>query len=336
MRSRTTRGWHALAWLGGTFVGLQLLASVALDYVVPSVRNPMLHKHLDDLTSAAIPEVVCLGSSRLGCAIDDRLASQVLRQATGEPRVRVFNAALPGADPVTWEPIVQELLAQPTPPRLFVLELVPESVSERSISVTFHIERQLTWSNLHEYVRGAALTPNLGRLILSRILPLLAFREPLRASALRPLRERAYHSGQERYGDIPWDEVVGGTREPSSDARIRASLYLVDKELRDYSPRGPARAALERSLARCRAAGVPVLLLGVPLPQAHRDKYTPTVAAAFADYVASLGGEYVACGDRLPDACFADHNHASGDGRTRFTRDFVTAVLAPRWWTLTR
>ena len=342
MTKRTpSPGWQALLWMGGVFVLVQFTAGLVLDYGVPDVRNPLLRMHLHSIDSRRTPpEILCLGSSRTGCGIDDRLATRFLRVATNNADVQIFNAALPGADPVSWEPLVKELLAREVPPRLFVLEVIPESLSDRSASVHFHIDRQLTWTTLPGHLKAALATPNLGRLLVSRLLPLFAFRECIRAASVPDHEEERPGTATEVYGGIPWMEVVIGATATEPSQRVRSGLFLVDRELRDYAPQGPARAALERSLERCRAAGVPVLLLGVPLPGPHREKYTPAIEASFRDYVAELrtrfDAPYVDCRDALPDALFADPNHAAPEGRERFTRYLAEAILAPRWNALSR
>jgi hypothetical protein len=330
----------------GVFLALQLTAGLVLDYVLPYWRNPFPRILLHDIDRRrTTPEILLLGTSRTGCCIDDRLATQRLREQTGDAGVQVFNASFPAADPVAWEPLLERVLERPTLPRLLVLELIPESVTDRSHCVQFHILRQMTWTTVPEHLRAVFATGNLGRLLTARFLPLFAFRDRIGDGVVDLWHHEAEDappgSATETYSSVRWNQIIpGGNTAEEIDRRLRVGLHQVDLELSGYVPRGPAREALERSLSRCGAAGVPVVLLGVPLAGPHRERYTPAIQATFAAYVEELklkfGTTYRDCRDALPDALFTDHNHAASAGQQEFSRNLTDAILALRWREMTR
>jgi len=83
----------------------------------------MPHPHLsrfaasDDAHSAARisgafdpPEILILGSSRAGRAIDAPETTSLLRQARGDATVRIFDAAVPAGAPILMNRLADDLL----------------------------------------------------------------------------------------------------------------------------------------------------------------------------------------------------------------------------------
>src|SRR5262249_23019885 len=103
---------------------------------------------------------------------------------------------------------------------------------------------------------------------------------------------------------------------------------------------GGETSALERVLARSRAAGIRVVLVGVPVSSWVRELYTPTVEGTFRGYMERLrerdGTEFVDYRARMPDRRVSDHHHLNPPGGTLFARLLATEVLAPRLHASTR
>lgn len=334
MRS-SVRGWHALLWMGGVFALVQILSGIALDQLIAQVRFPLVQKHLRNLNQVpTFPEIVAIGSSRLGCSLDDRLATAHLRAVTSDPQVRVYNGAIAGSDPCGWELLIEPILARSNLPRLLVIEVMPETVSDRSHCVWFAIQRQLTWANWPDHWPALVATKNLPRFVTSRCLPLLFHRHRIAEALVEVMQAEP---PCECFSPTCWTQQIVGDPHLPATQRLRRGIGRLDIELDDYAPRGPYRQALERILTRCQEAAVPVVLLGVPVASTNREKYTPTVEAVYRDYLAELcerfGVTVRDLRDAVPDEDFADHNHLLPTGTLRFTPMLVERVLAPVWRT---
>jgi hypothetical protein len=102
--------------------------------------------------------------------------------------------------------------------------------------------------------------------------------------------------------------------------------------LRCYRLGGEARA-LDRFLARSRAAGIPVVLVGVPVSSWVRELYTPEVEHAFGAYLDQVtargDADFVDYRARFADRYFIDHHHLNGEAGTLFARMLANEVMAP-------
>src|SRR5262249_43505166 len=119
---------------------------------------------------------------------------------------------------------------------------------------------------------------------------------------------------------------------PQPNAATLSGLRQTRSWLRHYRLGGEARA-LDRFLARSRAAGIPVVLVGVPVTGVVRQLDRPEVEYAFRGYpeqVTARGdADFVDYRARFADRYFVDHHHLSGPGGTLFARMLATEVVAP-------
>ena len=339
------RGQSVLFWCLIWFAVLQLAIGFVLDRQVLDLRFAILKPNLELLSRRPSPEIVCIGSSRSGSSICDSELTRAMRLLTGDSSLRTFNSAFPVGDVVATEFAINRMLDQGCRPQLVVLELVPEEVARTNCWTTEHLRRQLTWSDLGEHLRSLMVTGNSGRLLLSRALPAYYFRtEICQAIVFRPeppvLTAANYEGGEEAEDGsaLDWSKLLVPAPASDIEARTRAGIYGLERDLLGYQVGGPSVRALERTITRLQSVGARVVLLGVPLASAHRAVYLPEIEMKFQAYLADLqvefGVPYIDCRDALPDECFLDHHHASFAGAVRFSPHFAEQHLAPLWRTI--
>jgi hypothetical protein len=345
---KASRGRRILLWTAGLFLLGQAAAGVVADRFLWKERSPMLFQHLARVQALPQPPgVVCLGSSRLGCALDDEAATRTLQQEAGDGAPRVYNASLPAGDYLASEVTLHELLCRGWKPRSLVLEICPELVNARNEWIKFYISRGLTWKDVPAFLVEATRTDNLGRLLHARLLPVSFYRDAYQ-TRLAGLARRAVQdalatrepAGQAPVPPIDW---LGILRQGLANPNVRTGdltqtgLHAARRGLRDFHPGGNSVAALERLLGVCRAEGIAVVLLAPPMTAARRDLYTPAIEASFRTFlegvIQTYGCRFVDCRDWLPDADFFDDHHATPEGCSRFSRRLCEQVLAPMWRT---
>jgi hypothetical protein len=349
---RRQRGRSVLLWGLGAFVALQLTASVLLDYVWPQLRFPPFFAQAERAGAFPVaPSIVCLGSSRCGCLLDEDEISDVVRRLTGDVQAQFFNAAVPAGDLYVNEKLLYELLQRGMRPRYVLIELCPESVHQQNAWLTLHVGRQLRWDELPAYLLEVQRTGNALRLAGTRFLPLFALREQIRdhvasaaqgwygtfvgaegAKAPRPVAVLPTGPMPD-WTKLSADALRDTKAEPSADTKI--NLQAVAQELKAYRPGGNSALALERMVRRCREHGIEPILFGVPLSSAHRGYYTEAVERPYQEFLRAFaqrhGCRYVEYRDALPDQFFLDHHHASKAGRLLFSRRLGVEMLGPLW-----
>lgn len=350
--SSRARGRRALAWGAATFLALQLTAGVLLDYRWPEVRFPFFYETAARPDLFAVPpSIVCLGSSRFGCLLDEMEVTRVVRQLTGDPAVQAFNASVGAGDLVVSEKMLERLLARGLQPRYALVELSPESVNHLNRWLTLHVGRQLRWDEVPGYFVEVTRTGNLMRLAGTRLLPLHVYRNQIRGYFVGHTRDwyeeliRGQAAHRPRQGDegLPttptdWAKLVAdglGAGTAVAGADTTRDLAGLRRELDAYRPGGNSAAALERLLRRCRAHGVEPILLAVPLASAHRGEYDGAVEARFQEYMLRVtrtyGCRFLDYRATLPDHFFLDHHHATPQAKLVFSRKVGLEVLAPAW-----
>src|SRR5262245_33729847 len=116
------RGRRATWWGLAIFFAVQLGVGAALDYVWPDLRFdrlPRLWTALHHLERP--PDVLCLGSSRMGTTFRQQLVQTELREETGDCQVTTFNATVPGSDLMTAKSVLLHILRDGIHPRVVVL-----------------------------------------------------------------------------------------------------------------------------------------------------------------------------------------------------------------------
>jgi hypothetical protein len=337
------------------FVAIQLAASVVFDYGWPQVRFPFFHEQLCRFdASGRDANILCLGSSRTRCLLNEAVIEQVLADLTGDTGVHCFNAQVPNGDIIVSERMLRALLHRGARPRFALIELCPEGLNRRNGWLIHYVVWLLRWDDVPAYLKDLTVTGNLVRFAGTRFVPTHVYRYQIRqqlwtlardwlgehptATATNPRRE-PYSTGRSRKeaADYWQGDVARRLREQRMDPKLDLTFGTenVDRALRSYRPGGNAAAALERMLNLCRAHNIEPILVGVPLSSPHRHCYTLEIEAAFQLHVARVtqmhGCRYLHYRDSLPDAFFADHHHASDEGGYVFSRMICLDVLAPAW-----
>lgn len=344
------RARAAIGWAAALFVVVQQGSGLVLDYARPLVRFPTAKAVLDVARQdPAPPEFAFFGSSRTGAALHPDQLSATLSEP-GRPAPRVVTLAVPAGDAVSMEFLLDRLLATGPTPRWAVIEISPETVNaENGWWMPLHVLRQLNWDDVPTYA-GLALKGNAGWIYLeSRLVPTYTYRKQIVAETRAAVRDWLptrrllaapvpRPSPRSPASPLNWSEIIQAPPKPETaqlleNSRVGAAT-TARKALRRYRVGGPVVAALERTLDRCRAAGVRVVLLGVPTCSAHRAEYTPDIEAAYDAYVHRLTAEY---GCRyldgrawVPDTQFLDTLHVDPDGKEHFTQRLGQALKGLR------
>jgi len=344
---------------------VQLLVSLALDYVWPSVRFPSAQIVLTTLSRTRFePDVVCLGSSRFAAGIREAEVRRSIQELV--PGVRppeVFNAALPAGDLISADYMLQQLLRQGMRPALAIIEVNPETLNHYNEWFFFHIHRQLCWDDLPAYFIDICRSHQFNRLAAERLVPLAVHRRQLQnvllgtlsPTAAMPLAvELQCRAGSGTRAVTPppatpvnnasWEAILCKSRQTPDAQQLDATQAGVGQAYRwvkKYKVGGASAAALERLLVRCREHNIRPILVAVPVSQAHREAYTPKIEAEFRAYMQQVVQQhaclFVDYRDQVPDALFLDNHHLLPDeGGRYFSRRLAQEVLAPVWRTSSR
>lgn len=354
-RPAARRARHVLVWLACAWLAGQLTAGAVLDAAPTWVRFRQGGKVVDSAPGlAAEPFVALLGSSRfrdidLG-ALSDGL-TDAFADADAGPPPHILQGAVLAGDAVVFDFLLERLIAQSTPPALAVLELSPETLSYPAHWVEDHVTRMFTWRDVPAWLGEIAARGRLGAWVENRVQPIHVYRTELlgwmtleRGPYLRVPLPDAVRAPDEREARraarIPMGAhpvvLTSGTREiGSANAQTSSGLRRMREWLEHYRIGGGVTRSLESALARCRAAGVPVVLVGVPVTSWHRDLYTPEILAAYEAYLDHLledsGVPYLDFRDRVPDALFKDNHHLSPEGGAFFGRILAREAVAAIW-----
>jgi hypothetical protein len=337
------RAFWSLVWAILIFFTAQAATGVLLDYWWLEVRFPQAAAVLADASSRSrSPDIICLGSSRLGAAFRPAEITANVRRLTGDEGLEAFNACIEAGDTITAEFMLDQLLRQGARPAVVVVEVSPETLADRNAWMHLHVSRQLRWQDVPGLWLDAWRTRNLPRLAAGRVVPLHAYRRELCASARAAwpaawtLRwgNRRKQPKPER-DDLPFvdtQKVTGRSDKPLPPWEQRLIwLPMVRGWLKDYRLGGAALRALDRIVNRCQEEGIEVILVGVPVSTPHRQLYTPAIEAEFLACMNQLterpGCRFLDWRDRFPDELFVDNHHLFREGALAFSRQFASEVL---------
>jgi hypothetical protein len=341
------RSRRSVGWALGLFVAFQAATGWVLDYARPLVRFPSARSVLAVARQEPEPPAFAVfGSSRAGAAVYMEDLERELAEP-GRPAPRVVSLAVPAGDAISMEFLLDQLLRTGPVPKWAVIELSPETVNaENAWWMPLHVLRQLNWEHVPTHARAAVKGHAAWPYLESRLVPTYTYRKQIVAeskAAVRDWRSRPAASPGAAPGastadpaaPLNWSAIIQAPARPPDDqlfenSRVGAQTIL-RRSLTPYRIGGPVVDALERMLAKCRAAGTHVVLLGVPTCSAHRAEYTPPIEAAFDEYIQKLIAEYgcrYADGrDWVPDSLFLDTLHVDVPGGKLFTRRLARDVL---------
>lgn len=318
---RTPGQRRALGILGSflAFVALgQLVASVLLDTPrLLEARFPQIEEQIAAMRArGGPPDILFFGSSRFEGGVQAWLIEKIVRDELGV-ELRAFNAAVSAGDPLAFDRQLRDYRNAGVVPRNLVVEVSPETVARRVPFFDIDIVRQLTLREIVEIAVEDRRTARFHVLAACRLIPVYKHRQHFWRAAGIPVSR-------------PAPEKVP---EPPKHPDLEASSRAVSKWLSGYDTEGVATRRLRRLLAACRAAGIQVTLLGVPVSSPHRRAYTAPVDAGFlrlmGDLSREFGCRYADYRSRIPDAQFADNHHLDGTGSVTFTRMLASEVAVP-------
>ena len=299
----------------------------------PQVRDPLYGDKLVKLRRRlrdADRTVVMLGSSRTGLAFH---AANVEGQLGG---VVAFNFGIPAAGPVTQLVYLKRLLSDGVTPDLLLVEVLPSllaaSADGRPQECGMLPAERLTRSEC-DAVAGYGFPSDAVHARWARTVALPAYW--LRFQALTRVLPSS----------LPWHARCDWSRGADDDGFSRAWSQTVDDEKRskltenarreyaptlaEYTPGGPAVAALEDLLAICRERGVPVRLVMMPESSSFRAYFPPAGYDRLLHRLDTFNVSLVNARDWLDDAAFYDGHHTFVAGADVFTERLTREAIGP-------
>jgi hypothetical protein len=343
LRSNGLRGRRAIAWAGLFFLLAQIGGSVLLDYVWTAVKFRSLTNNVAAIeTWKRSPDLICLGSSRMGAAFRQDVVQDRLRQATGDSTLFVFNASIEGANLITMDYAMEKLLAAGARPRWVLLEIEPENLARCNRWHRFDALRMMAWHNFLDFAIESRRSGGFREIMMTRLLPLYHFRTQILTETGRalgldagPPQPSTGAAAQPESAGVPWTVYMAQKRDESMPPEVRTKIGLetFERWLVDYEIGGKPVEALARLIQRCQQAGAEVLLVAVPTSSTHRRVYTPEIDARFLAHMRqaqdSFGCRFVDYRDRVPDRLFQDSHHVLLEGGKLFSQQIASEVLAP-------
>jgi hypothetical protein len=324
------RGLRCLLWAGLGCIVVQLGFSLLLDSWWLGLRFPQLTAVVADAErQARSPEVVCLGSSRLGVAFRPNEITQTSAR-------HAFNACIEAGDPLTSEFMLNRLLERNIRPEIVIVEVSPETLAEKNAWMHLHVSRQIRWLDVPEVLTDVWRSRNLPRLAAARLVPLHTYRRELGAKV--ELSRTPWKSKQKRRPtqeeQLPFVDTLRITAQNEKDLppweKRLIWVPLVCGWLQDYRLGGAAERALERIVTRCRQEQIEVILVGAPVSSPHRALYTPAIESEFQACMARLtsqrGCRFLDWRDRFADELFVDNHHLFREGALAFSADLVNEL----------
>jgi hypothetical protein len=287
----------------------------------------------------------------MGSLLSGQDTTRWLRRLSGDRRVWVFNASVPGGDLLSSEAILREMLRRGLRPRHVLIEMCPPAIAQHNPWTDLFMRRQLRWNDLPAHAADLAREHQLLRLAQVRLLPLYGYRERICKEAIhvcahwwqggeaqlagRPTEPGAAPEADDApVGAVDWDKVIVKPAVDDDHREIsqRALPYL-QRILRAYHPGGTLAAALERIIALCQSNEIEPILVGVPVTSTFREAVTPAMEADYRTFLAQFcQSHHCAFVDyyaALPDSLFIDFHHGTPKGAEMFGYRLTVDVLAP-------
>jgi hypothetical protein len=353
-RSPGMRALQVFLWAGVSFALVQLGGNLWIGVCQPELRSAYL---LDVFQQAAEcdyrPQILCLGTSRLGMGLNCEVANAELRQGTRDPSVEVFNASIASQDFPTAEFLLRQLQHRGFRPQLVVVEVSPELLAEHNYWLGAHGLPAPPLSDLSLYLgdlgRSVSTWP---RLLWQRTCPLYHHRREIWThypEVFRPWLGDPVPSLVRRFARFPGDRSAAARSDQAAQEmyldtrqtlqrpeRVREGLAKLRLWLDDYRVGGLAARSLTRLVERCRQQGSTVVLVMPPVASEQRTLYTPAIQTAFRSYLDQLvratGCQLVNGSAELPDEVFLDNHHVQRPrGALVFSRWLARQVLVPAW-----
>ena len=291
------------------------------------------------------PDVLLLGSSRLGSFIRTAELARLTKELTGSDPPLCFNLTVPGVEPIALEFLTRRLLeSRGAPPRLVVLETNADLLARDNVYFATVITQIMTAADIPKYFRDILLFHDgVSRLLSSRLTPFYRHRTDL----LAWMAERVNTMVGQNESPIDetslnrWHDAASNSALVMSDTEeLQATLRRFRDRLQHYELAGSTPSAFEKMVARLHERGCVVVLVSPPLISAHRAFFNTAIQTQFQAFVQRLrrsyGCQFFDYRDRFPDTDFADNHHGNRAGSLKFTELLAEEVVAPEWRKLER
>ena len=341
-RARTSLFWCAMALFVSPLPGGWLV-----DHCPVYIRFPRAAERVASWEEAdPHPDVLLLGSSRLGSFVRTGDLHDTTRQLVGNPAPIIFNSTISGGEPITLEFITRRLLAgMSAPPRLVVLETNLDLLARDNVYFKSVVTQVMTAADLPNYVGDIFLHHDgVSRLLSSRLTPFFCHRSHLLAwadeavSRLYSQRAQSVSENQrilERCRDLANKETEAPLPAERRRSLQQVALQHAGIRLRHYQLAGVTPSAFEATVAMLHARGCAIVLVEMPQSSTYRAFFTRAMQNEFEAFIQRLerayGCELVDYSTRLPDSSFADGNHGNEAGSAKFTELLAHDVVAPAW-----
>ncbi|HEY2931930.1 MAG TPA: hypothetical protein VGK99_09290 [Acidobacteriota bacterium] len=325
---------NATVWAFFAICILEVIGAILIDWCPLDVRFPHAATVVEAFKAPQRPaEIVCLGSSRFGCSIDDRRVQGHLRSLTGDASVQAFNASVAGGDLVTSALILSHLVSAGTP-RIVVIEITPEYICRKNRWLAIHLTRELTWRGIAPFLPDVISSGALSRFASSRLVPWYRHRSHFREWLVECVSGSPSPSQRVI---LPWmrsDWIAPShPHDMAALEATRTNLRGYRKWLQDYEIGGGPALFLGDLLRLCRDRNIRALLVGAPLSSSHRALYTPQIEESFGVYMRDLNQKYgcafIDLRSSVPDSEFSDSHHVDEAGRIRFSEILAREILSP-------
>lgn len=326
--SRRRSGRRAVLAFVGIFLLANVLFSVGMDRVFPSVRDPEYGRRVSRWFARRGENpnrefVALLGSSRMAMGARPEFAN-------GETGPLAFNFAQVGSGPVMQAMTLRRLLHDGVKPDAVVLEYWPAFLREDGFYAEesridphrllpndegfvrdYFDGRDRTLATMKQ-VRGHPFYEHRAR-IICQIMP-----------SWLPMSKRI---------DAGWDRLDRWGWLPGTDhdhtPQERSQLHAISWDyfailFAKYSIHEKAKRATREILETCRDRGIPVSFLWLPESSEFRAAYPPGVLQVSETYLNEIGREYdvpfIDARTWVPDRYFGDGFHLTQPGAAIFSR----------------
>lgn len=356
-----------LIWALVTFFVAQFAIGICIDRYGLLIRFPSAAKSLRSLQQNAkpMPTVIAFGSSRLLGGFIPGQANDVIQQHFPGRNCHTINLAVPAGDLTTTRLLLEKTLKLGITPRIALIEISPETLTQTNQWLTEHARRQVTLDVLPSYFLELAREDQLRRVVSAHLWPLSVHRQALQNEMGRIVTGGANQSVNdirlmwelngkdlpEPLGHFPHhhnhlvvEKLQSWTHPPSQNpaeaenTAANANLILqgivpVRNWLENYETGGINKQSLEEILSLCQNYDIYPILVCTPLAKAHRDLYTDTIEAKFQACLDDIALRYpftfVDYRDLLTDAHMIDNHHLAIAGAGIFTDRITQAFLVP-------
>jgi hypothetical protein len=337
-----SRGRSTLLWCATVLLLSPLPGGWLIDHCPLHIRFPAAATTIALWEKATPqPDLLILGSSRLGSFIRTANLSVTSKESGGKEPPVIFNSTIPGGEPVTLQFLTSRLLAaRAGSPRFVLLEINADLLARDNLYFRGIVTQVMTSSDILKYAGDILLyNDGLPRLVSSRLTPFFRHRAEFLTWADETfswkLTQAKVPDDKSLQQLNDWRAAANDRPDMLPEERLRLALRRFETHLRHYQLAGATASAFEQTVAMLYQRHCAIVLVQPPLSSAHRAFLSPTIRSQFEAFLRRLhdsyGTEFFDYSDKLSDTFFADNHHANAVGSSKFTELLAHEVVAPTW-----